>query len=167
MNCGVLEVHRVLVFTEVINGPEYFPKHIIQCASNACWACRPSLRSLTRSQPSCGDVAVDEATGLLPEAPVATAGGTGRRRMVLCGSVADGAASSWLGLFGGVSRARSLIMTCGRLSGRVFHLCVQPFAVWDSTHYSIKPIVSQQPSIMQNSGVPQICQEIKRLLALL
>lgn len=29
VNCGVLEVHRVLVFTEVINGPEYFPKHII------------------------------------------------------------------------------------------------------------------------------------------
>lgn len=58
-------------------------------------------------------------------------------------------------------------MTCVHLLGRVFHLCVQPFAVWDSTHYSIKPIVSQQPSIMQNSRVPQICQEIKRLLALL
>lgn len=55
----------------------------------------------------------------------------------------------------------SFIVACVRLCGGAFQSRVQPFAVWDSTHYSIKPIVSQQPSIMQNSRVPQICQESK------
>ena len=56
-----------------------------------------------------------------------------------------------------------VLLTCVHLSGRASQPCVQPFAVWDSTHYSIKAIVSQQPSITQNSRAPRICQEIKRL----
>lgn len=139
----------------------------------SCWISWTSLQ-LPCQEPSLPVAKSPETRStmfLLGAAKGTVTRGRGRWKNVLCGWVAHRIAHPlWFQLWscwGSLWKWSSWITACVHLSGRVLHLCIQPFVFWDSARYSIKPIVSQQPSITQNSRTPRICQEIKRLLGLL
>lgn len=128
--------------TSGFNGHEHLFKHRVQCGLNTCWVSWTSLWTVYQDYSLWMVKSLCTKTTALPQKARCMVGlqrGQSQEEGERISRAAQWLTESprlsvvlGMGLFGAVLKARLFNHDCVHLLGRVFHLCIQPFAVWDS-----------------------------------